>query len=224
MSVERKTGLTGGSSRGNQYPREFGAPAVRVAVQSGKRPFSRLFNLAASGLRKFVYRRPDAPASEHPALPESSLQGGNAALHRSKSLRVLKFSTGVDSGCVLCAAEHEDPVRLCRLAGLLPIGRTIFLPVLSRILDERFKMVSADLNFLIHELRLPIKGKPARGVTLTEPLDLCKDCAQIGEQLRQSETFQKHFKAVLLEPGPSSFGAQSEIGQGGLPVTSPNSC
>jgi hypothetical protein len=180
---------------------------------------------ARSGLRSLVSTRPAAPTPGHPPFAKSSLQGGKAALQRSKSLAMARFSEAGDSGCVLCAVEHEDAVRLCRLVGILPIGQKIFLPVLSQILDVRFKVVSSDLNFLIHQLRLPIKGKPADGVVLTEPLSLCKSCAQIGGQLRQTETFQTKFRAGPQGAGRVTAGASAIAagGQGGLPASSPAS-
>ena len=225
MSVQTHSGLAGGSLGGNQHPREFGAPAGRNAVQSGKRPFSQLFNLAASGLRKFVYRRPDTPTSGHPASAESSLQGPLQALQRSKAFAMARFSQGGDSGCVLCAADHEDAVRLCQIVGMLPIGQKVQFPVFGKILGVRFKTLSADLNFLIHQLRLPIKGRASGGgIILTEPLRLCKSCALIGEQLRQTETFQKQFRAALPGSGrENGCRVLSATGQVGPPVTSPSS-
>src|ERR1039457_2596518 len=166
MSVASKSGLAGGNLGGNQHPHESGAPAVRNAGQSGKRPFSRLYSAALSGLRKFVYRRPDAPASEHPALAQSSLQRGNAVLQRSKSLAMARFSEGGDAGCVLCAVEHQDAARLCQLVGILPIGRKVQLSMFPPILGVRYRTVSCDFHFLIHELRLPIE-RTRRGIKLT---------------------------------------------------------
>jgi hypothetical protein len=143
---------------------------------------------ALSGLRKIVYRRPDAPAHDCTVLKESSLHDLSGALHRAKMILDETFE------CSLCALEKTERERLCRIMGLLPVGFVVQLPVISAITGEKFGAVTADLNFLTYRLGFPIKNlKP--GYLLTSPIQLCPRCVEIGEQLWDTPIFKKRFKA-----------------------------
>jgi hypothetical protein len=94
---------------------------------------------------------------------------------------------------------------------LLPVGRKITVPAISAILNERFSTISSDLHLLVHQLRLPIKRKH-QGYLLTEPIRLCKNCARLGEQLRQVQKI--HRLAGTADWDPFCFAGSGEMPAG----------
>jgi hypothetical protein len=103
-------------------------------------------------------------------------------------LRAFAFGaskTATPDQCVLCASGHPDPRRLAQLIGRLPVGRPVTLPVLREALDPGFKSEASDLHFLKRHLKLPVT-RSRRRFLLKAPISLCKSCAAIGEQFRNS--------------------------------------
>jgi len=191
---------------------------MKVQADKGeKRSFSRLLTLAVSGVCGFVSSVPESPASQHTDSAQSSLQGGFRALQWAE------FSTGDALHCPICHSGHSDPARLARVLGTLPIGAKVVLPVVAKILGEKFSLVNQDLVFLKIQLKAQIKFN-SHGIRLLAPVEVCKQCAQIGAQLRQTYPFQKHFRAALLgAAGQAVFRVLPESGQGEPSETSPNS-
>jgi hypothetical protein len=102
-------------------------------------------------------------------------------------LRRFVYTAPAAPGCVLCAADFSDVARLARLVAILPVGQKVTVPAISRILGVSFKTISSDLHLLVYQLRLPIK-RTHQGFLLTESVRLCKNCARLGERLRQIKT------------------------------------
>ena len=173
---------------------------------NGVRSFSQLLQAGAARLRGFVFNA----SPGHPTFAPASLQDGTAALQRPE------FCTGQAFHCALCTSGHPEPARLARLVGSLPIGLKIVLPVLSKLLGERFGVVNQDLIYLVEVLHLPIQHKKNRTVLL-KSFPICQNCAQIGAQFRQTYSFQAHFKAAPLGTAGLTCRVQSAGSQGEPP-------
>lgn len=192
------------------------APPAGTAASVVMRSFSRLFRQPAKTQPKIVYSAPPSPEGGHAISQESSLQGGKAALQWAK------FSTDEALHCPICHSGHPDLARLARVLGVLPIGAKVVLPVISRILGEKFSTVTHDLNFLSCRLKAPIKWN-SHGILLQAPFAICGKCVQIGSQLRQTYPFQKNFKAAL--PKVAGLASIRVLPSGGLeesPIHSPS--
>ena len=152
------------------------------AISSRKRSFSSFFAAVRS---LFPKSGTTAPAETMPARVAPEIA----------SLQWSKFDASAASGCILCTVDFLRLNRVRQIVGILPVGFNVIIPTLCQVLEVPFSIALSDLNYLVHQVGLPIKGDKKR-FKLSEPICLCKSCAQIGERVRQTERFRKYFKAT----------------------------
>lgn len=126
----------------------------------------------------------------HNARVFSTLTAGNASTGARSFSRFFltplnRLREFISPGpCSLCAVGKSDSKRLAKIIGALPVGRQVRLDVLRKTVGGSFKAVAGDVRRLQQELKLPVEWT-RRGITLAAPVQRCKRCARLGEQVCQ---------------------------------------